>query len=355
MTDLTIRAVPITAATAVPDADLIAATVVRNDVYAAMGGTRDEDIPPETFLQEFTGTSQRHHLWVIERGGAVVALARLDVPLDAGATHAYAEVLVLPPHWGVGIGSAGVELVERTAAEAGRDSLTAWAEHPADARVPQLAAPTGFGTVPEDHIARFLQQHAYVLEQVERKSVFDLSGDLTRVRELLRDAEEHAAGYEVLTWVGATPAELQAPMAELRRRMSIDVPSADLNTAEENWDAARVRENDARVLASGVLRQWTVARHIDSGALVAYNVLGRLTDPESITEQGDTLVHGDHRGHRLGMLVKCRGILSWHEQSPRSPRILTWNAEENRPMLAINEALGFVPAGYVGAWQKRIR
>ncbi len=62
----------------------------------------------------------------------------------------------------------------------------------------------------------------------------------------------------------------------------------------------------------------------------------------------------DHRGHRLGMLVKIAAADLLLEHAPEREAIVTWNAEENRPMLDVNEAMGFRAIGYEGAWQKRV-
>ena len=87
---------------------------------------------------------------------------------------------------------------------------------------------------------------------------------------------------------------------------------------------------------------------------MAYSVLTwRPLVPESLIQQ-DTLVAEEHRGHRLGLLVKAANLRRAQEKWPRARSVLTWNASENQHMLAINTALGFRPAGYEGEWQKRL-
>ncbi|WNY33426.1 hypothetical protein Q9Q99_15295 [Curtobacterium flaccumfaciens] len=70
--------------------------------------------------------------------------------------------------------------------------------------------------------------------------------------------------------------------------------------------------------------------------------------------QGDTLVVREHRGHRLGWLLKAVGIETVQQEHPGHPSIITFNAEENRHMLDVNEAVGFVGVGCAGVWERRV-
>jgi hypothetical protein len=91
---------------------------------------------------------------------------------------------------------------------------------------------------------------------------------------------------------------------------------------------------------------------VPSGRLVAYSVLSVPRQPHRAVQQYATLVLREHRGHRLGMLVKVANLAHLAATYPGHPSILTFNAEENRHMLAVNESLGFAPIAYEGAWRK---
>ena len=65
-------------------------------------------------------------------------------------------------------------------------------------------------------------------------------------------------------------------------------------------------------------------------------------------------MRGDHRGHRLGMLIKAANLRLLRAESPRTRWLNTWNATSNTYMISINEALGFRPVDSWGEWQREL-
>ncbi len=336
-----------------PDAaDFIEMVRVRNLVYRQISGHDDHRIAADELLPVYQPDDYQTRMsWVVELEGRIVGRVGVDLPLEEGSKAAFWLIELLQEVWGRGIGSAAYELVERTARENGRTVLQSWAAHP-DAAGPRLSAPTGFGDIPEDHVARFYLRHGYSLEQIERNSAFDLQGSFDAVRRLLAEATEAAAGYRVVQWFAPTPPEYVDGYAWMKSRMATDAPAANMEFDEETWDAARIARHDSLYTDAGRPLQVTAAQHIATGELCAFNELVVGKDRTEASHQEDTLVLKEHRGHKLGTLVKCAALLSWRQFAPDSPRVITYNAEENRPMLDINEAIGFVPIAYEGAWKK---
>ncbi len=333
-------------------ADFIAVTRTRNAIYREIAGDDDDAMTPEQLLPHYQPDPDETRLaWAIVVGEAVIGRVGVDLPLEAGSKNAFWLIELLRAHQGRGIGTAGHELVERTARAHGRTVLQSWADHP-DAAGPRLEAPTGFGSIPEDRPARFYARHGYRLEQIERKSALDLTSGGADIERLHARAVAASAGYRIEQWLAPTPDRHIDGYAWAKSRMSTDAPSAGMEFDEESWDADRVRRHDQRYLDGGQTALVTVAVHEESGRIVAFNELVIGADRTTATHQEDTLVLREHRGHRLGLLVKTAGLIRWREIAPESPRVITYNAEENRPMLDINEALGFRPVAYSGAWKK---
>jgi hypothetical protein len=178
--------------------------------------------------------------------------------------------------------------------------------------------------------------------------------DEARLTALDEDARSRAAGYELVQWVGAAPAELVDDFAVLLGRMSTDAPLGDLAWEAEKWDAGRVREQEELTERKRRQRLVTAVRHEASGRLVAFSDLAYSTLQPETAYQWDTIVLAEHRGHRLGMLAKVANLRLLRRKMPGARRLLTWNADSNAHMVAINEALGFRPLERCAEWQLEI-
>jgi GNAT superfamily N-acetyltransferase len=315
-----------------------------------------------TFAEEvehWRGTEyEARRLFVARIGGKPVGMCSVSLPLQENTATAGIGVLVAPEFRRRGLGRQLLRHAEAVARENGRNSLDGYFELPAKqvrGAGPMVPAKSGAGGLPaNDPATAFAVSGGYELEQVETSSRLDLPVPPDRLAELDAVAAANASGYVLVGWADACPEELLDSYAALNARMSIDVPTAGLNWEGEAWDAARVRRNEETLARSGVQAVVSAARHQDSGELVAYTVLNWRPQAPGAVLQQDTLVTGEHRGHRLGLLIKVANLRRAQDRWPSARSVLTWNAAENQHMLAINVALGFKPAGYEGEWQKRL-
>lgn len=158
-----------------------------------------------------------------------------------------------------------------------------------------------------------------------------------------------ASGYSLLRWEGPVRPEHAAAIAAVTNSAG-DIPR-DTGQEAQRWDAERVRRTELRIAAQGQHYYTVVARHDASGELAGYTQLG--VDP-LVPEWGYqelTAVARPHRGHRLGMLVKIGMLDLLAAREPALRHIITGNADGNEHMVAINDALGFVPLDRWTSWE----
>lgn len=327
---------------------------VQNTVEIGVFGTDLLTPSAEYLLPEYRNnpTRKRSH-YLASLDGVSVGRAMVTTRPHSPGAGAYLSVDVLPEHRGQGFGTALLAHVQSVAAAEGESTFKFSIPHSASVEGPRIASPTGFGELPErDPGVSFLLRHGYSLEQVVRVSLLDTVDLVPRMSELLVGVGSASSDYRLHAWVGPTPAEWLDDLAILRTRMSTDAPLGGLATPPDPWDAARVVDHDARACEGSEAVLTTAAEHILTGRLVGFTeIVVPVDDPVAIQE--DTLVLRQHRGHRLGMLMKVANARDLVSVAPRVEAVVTWNAEENRPMLDVNEVMGFRPIGYEGGWLKQ--
>src|SRR5690606_15462274 len=190
---------------------------------------------------------------------------------------------------------------------------------------------------------------------VNRRAAVDAMAPDTE--QALLDEAVAAAGedYEVLSWLGRTPAELVDTMCRLDSMILSEVPLGDLELEPEKVDAELKEAKAVRNDAVGIVPVTTAVRHRASGEAVANTVIGVVDDPAySDGFQWITIVAPGHRGHRLGTLVKIVNLRLLREQFPQVRRIWTDNADVNAHMIDINAKMGYATVDAVGEYQLKL-
>lgn len=268
-------------------------------------------------------------------------VARLTLHLRDNTHLADLAVWVLPGARRRGLGTALLREGLRRAAADGRTHVETEIDEPG-AEVPGAEVPG----------VAFARRHGFACGLRETRRDLALPVAPALLDELEAAARPYAEGYRIRTWRERVPQDLLADRALIERRMSTDAPIGDLPVEEEDYDGARIRDNETLNIAQG--RLVFAAGAIRDGRLVAHSEVGV---PRAVPQRGyqwGTLVLKGHRGHRLGMLVKIAALRELAAGSPGTTCVSTWNAETNAPMIAVNEALGFVPAGTLSSWSRTL-
>ncbi|MER7796155.1 GNAT family N-acetyltransferase [Microbacterium sp. NPDC096154] len=354
---LRIEALRLPASIDAPDAaDYLTATRLMSDALCADSGTDLFRVQPAEWLVALHSTRYTERLVSLARqDGEIAGVLVLEYQRNAERT-ATVEAHV-PPRWrGAGIEEALFAEADRLAAEHGRSLLHAWNLVLVQAPGRRLVSPTGVGSVPADaESTRRLQRLGYTLGQVERVSTFEFATSLPRAERMLRAALDTAGDeYRAVWWHSSAPDELVDAYAAAVTRMATDVPAGELEFEEDPWDAERIRYRERLKAEAGQTMAVAAVVHAPTGTVAAFNELVLESDRTRPAMNYGTLVLPEHRGRRLGTIVKCVGLIRFHDMAPECPRAMTFNAEENRYMLDVNEAVGFVPAAYSGEWKKEL-
>jgi GNAT superfamily N-acetyltransferase len=301
------------------------------------------DAPWRHALTPYRQEMEMRHGWdgevgrffLAESAGEVVGGLAVHTSEYDNLDLAWLGIDVHPDHRRHGHGTALVEAAYDVCRSMNRSSLGSdgWESE----RVAAFAAGVGFEKKSQ---AINRRQHLAKLPDGLARKVYD-------------EAATAAADYELLTFDGRSPDDLVEAISVMSASIN-DAPLDDLEIEDEAYPPDRIRAYEAAQLASGFRFHRMIARHRATGELAGHTVVVVDTERPELGEQHDTSVVRDHRGHRLGALLKAGMVLHLAEVEPQLRTVDTWNAESNGHMIGVNELLGYRVMGRGLQYQRRI-
>jgi GNAT superfamily N-acetyltransferase len=279
----------------------------------------------------------RHHdpaelreQWVVtdDELGKIVGLATMWFPMQDNTWLTWFDLQVHPDARRRGHGSDLVERVVERAQANGRTEVIA-----------DLMAPKG---ELEHPYRQFAEKHGFLLSNTEIIRHLDLPVAADVLDRLESEAKPRWEGaYRLETYVGGVPEPLRESLCAVMNQLAVDAPTGDIEFEAESLDPARYQQQLDVEREQKRGRLTTVAIDEASGDVVAYTDLVLPAGAPTVVWQWGTLVHGDHRGHRLGMAVKIENLRRLQADHPTRKRVTTGNDGTNSYMVRINEELGF--------------
>lgn len=272
-------------------------------------------------------------------GEEVLGGSPLGFPLLDSTHLASAHPMVHPRFRNRGVGTALLNQVLEAVRERRRTTLLVEAPKPLE----EATSPAW----------SFLLNRGFTPGIVELHRVLELPVGDARLTELATLAAPSHRDYRMVTWQAGTPAEWVAGVCELNGAFNTEAPTGELDIEPEVWDEARLRNKEQRLAAQGRTEVTTVAV-APAGHVVALTEMMVTENGRGAAFQGGTLVLREYRGHRLGIATKVANLRRFQDAFPQARLVHSWNAEENGPMVRINDALGFRPVEHVAEMQRKL-
>ena len=191
----------------------------------------------------------------------------------------------------------------------------------------------------------FLDALGLNVEAGEQLRLLDITAlDWATLDEMYADALARAGEYEIREVPPEAPDDM---MSELTAVISaINDAPADVRHADpDQYPPERIRANEAGEAGVGRIGYRLVAVHVPTGVFAGYTGVGVDAERPWYATQYITSVRAEHRGHRIGLLVKIAMLRLLRDREPALRTVSTWNSPDNAHMIAVNEAVGFRLAG----------
>ena len=201
---------------------------------------------------------------------------------------------------------------------------------------------------PGESFATALGMERKLRERFSRVYVSDLDRDM--LRGWVDCAADRASGYSLLTWEGRMPDDYVEKYARIVNFMNT-APLDDFEMEPRLTTPEMVREREVGLEKAQIRRFVAVVRHDATGEFAGFTAINIDRWHPERASQGGTCTHTDHRNLGIGRWLKAANALNVIEACPAVEYIDTDNAGSNRPMLNINEAMGFRPRRHRWAYQ----
>jgi GNAT superfamily N-acetyltransferase len=275
--------------------------------------------------------------------GEVVCIAQVIMPLKDNLDHIDFHVHTHPDHRRRGCAALMLGHVEAIGAERGRQHLVAMVDHP------YALGPTGEG----EPGVEFLRSQGFTHSLGEVQSACPLPVPATVLDALVAEAAAHHGGYALRSFVDRCPDDILDSFGRAMGMLVTEAPTGTLEYEPEVFDEERIRSQEAMMKEAGRTCYFTVALD-PSGEVVAYTQLAVPRFDPGRAYQWGTLVHPAHRGHRLGLAVKAVNLALLQEHETDRTAVITYNAEVNDHMIAVNRRFGFEPTARSAEFEKTL-